>query len=118
MSTQQVWTFSDDIVAADIVGYDVEALDGAIGEIDEATDALGASFIAVKTGPWIFGKRVVLPALVVDRVDHDARSVYVSRTKDQIKNAPEYDETVGDEEYRRDLGSYYGPGGKGYREPR
>ena len=72
-----------------------------------------------KTGPWIFGKRVILPAMVVDRVDHDSRTVYVSRTKDEIKNAPEYDdESVESDAYRSHLTDYYGPGGAGYREPR
>jgi hypothetical protein len=116
MATPDIWTFREDIVAADVVGYDVEALDGSIGEVDEATHAVGASFIAVKTGPWIFGKKVVLPAMLVDRVDHDAATVHVSRTKDEIKNAPEYDETDTKEAYRAELGRYYTPGGVGDRE--
>jgi hypothetical protein len=43
--------------------------------------------------------------------------VYVNRTKDQIKHAPEYDEQlVGDESYRTSVGSYYAQGGSGYRD--
>lgn len=45
----------------DTVGYGVEALDGNIGKIDEASDETGASYVVVDTGPWIFGKKVVLP---------------------------------------------------------
>ena len=64
------------------------------------------------TGPWIFGKKVMLPAGVVRDVDHDDEKVYVSRAKDQIKQAPEYDESlISDDEYRDRLGSYYGPTG-------
>ena len=56
------------------------------------------------------------------RVDLDTETVFVNRTKDQIKNAPEYDEDkhrkdVGyRDRYREDLGSYYGPGGAGWHD--
>jgi hypothetical protein len=41
----------------------------------------------------------------------------VNRTKDQIKNAPEFDEKeYRDEGYRDELGRYYGPGGAGYSD--
>ena len=50
----------------------------------------------------------MLPAGVIDRVDVNDEKVYVNRTKDQIKDAPEFDETrYRDEPYRSDLGSYY-----------
>jgi hypothetical protein len=101
----------------DLTGYHVEAIDGSIGKIDEATYEVGASHVIVDTGPWIFGKKVLLPAGVVQRVDEAEEKVYVNRTKDQIKNAPEYDDSLrGDEGYRNELGSYYGEGGPGYRD--
>ena len=54
---------------------------------------------------------------VVSNVDHDDEKVYVNRTKDQIKEAPEYDDSLTrDDEYRTRLGSHYGPGGVGYRD--
>jgi stress response protein YsnF len=41
----------------------------------------------------------------------------VHRTKDQIKNAPEFDDSLAkDEGYRDQVGTYYGPGGIGYRD--
>jgi stress response protein YsnF len=44
--------------------------------------------------------------------------VYVNLTKDQIKDAPEFDEDrYRDSAYRDELGGYYGPGGVGYRDP-
>ena len=71
-----------------IDGFDVEAADGSIGKIDEATYEVAGSYIVVDTGPWIFGKKVLLPAGVVDQVDYDDETVYVGLTKDQIKNSP------------------------------
>jgi hypothetical protein len=100
----------------DVVGFKVESLDGSIGKIDESTDNAGSAFIVVDTGPWIFGKKVMLPAGVIREVDVDNETVYVNRTKDQIKNAPEFDESLtSDENYRTQLGSYYGAG-SGYRD--
>lgn len=70
---------------------------------------MGSSYIVVDTGPWIFGKKVVLPAGVIDRVDVENEEIFVSRTKDEIKNAPEYDpDREIDEGYRGELGAYYG----------
>ena len=59
--------------------------------------------------PWIFGRKVLLPVGVVERVDHDEEKVYVDRTKDQIKEAPEFDTDAGvDDDYWDKLGGHYG----------
>src|SRR6187200_3118262 len=101
----------------DLTGYKVHAVDGDIGKIDEATREVGAGYIVVDTGPWIFGKKVLLPAGVLSRVDTDEEKVYVNRTKDQIKNAPEFDESnYRDDRYHGEIGSYYGEGGAGWRD--
>lgn len=108
MTTIDLWTYRTGIVGTDILGYDVEALDGGIGSVDEATDEVGASYIVVDTGPWIFGKKVMLPASVIDRVDHADEKVWLSRTKDEIKSAPEFDEArYRDDHYRSEIGRYY-----------
>ena len=116
--TTDVWVYSGTGWgdALDITGYKVEALDGSIGKVDRATYQTNGSYIVVDTGPWIFGKKVVLPAGVLDSIDRDEATVFVHRTKDEIKDSPEYDDTRFDEAYRNDLGTYYGPGGRGYRE--
>jgi hypothetical protein len=120
--TSEVWTYREkallgvDISASNIVGYEVEALDGSIGKIDEATFEAGAGYVVVDTGPWIFGKKVMLPAGVIREVDDADERVFVNRTKDQIKNAPEFDDSSrADEKYRGELASYYGQGGPGFR---
>jgi hypothetical protein len=107
--TSDLWTYSDATMGqTDIVGFEVEATDGSIGKIHEASYDVGASRIVVDTGPWIFGKKVLLPAGVVDRIDTANEKVFVSRSKDAIKSAPEYDEEMGfSEDYRSSLGDYY-----------
>jgi PRC-barrel domain protein len=106
----QLWTYSPDLDTSDLEGLDVEATDGSIGKIDEATYDVGASYIVVDTGPWIFGKKVMIPASAIQRIDLDNRSVNLRLTKDQIKASPEFDEsTYTSSEYRDRVGSYYGP---------
>ena len=118
MSATELWTYRESSLGTmDLSGFEVEAQDGSIGKVDEASNEVGASYIVVDTGPWIFGKKVLLPAGVVDRVDTDDEKVYVDRTKDEIKNAPEFDDSLTrDETYRGQLGSYYSRGGAGFRD--
>src|ERR687887_2642005 len=92
MATLDIWTYRSRATDMDLTGFTVEAIDGDIGKVDEATYDVGSSFIVVDTGPWILGKKVMLPAGVVRDVDLDTETVFVNRTKDQIKNAPEFDE--------------------------
>ena len=118
MTTTDMWTYGNtSMTAQDLTGFTVEALDGDIGKIDEATNEVGGSYIVVDTGPWIFGKKVLLPAGVLRDADFDDEKVFVNRTKDQIKNAPEFNaDRYRDEGYRNEVGGYYGPGGAGYRD--
>jgi hypothetical protein len=121
MDTIDIWVYRadpqlgyDPTAGRDLTGYHVEAADGSIGKIDEASNDVGQSYLIVDTGPWIFGKKVMLPAGVVQRVDDEEEKVWVDRTKDEIKHAPEYDESLlSDRGYRDELGTYYGAGGRG-----
>jgi hypothetical protein len=107
--TTVIWAYRDPTYQqTDLTGFKVEATDGSIGKIDEGTYQVGSDFIVVDTGPWILGKKVMLPAGVIDRIDTAGEQVFVDRSKDQIKNAPEFDEShYRDSGYRDKLGSYY-----------
>jgi hypothetical protein len=87
----------------DLAGYAVEATDGGIGSVVEVDHTPGAAFLVVDTGPWIFGRRVLLPVGVIERVDHPERTVHVDRTRDQVKDAPA-------ESDRNAVGEYYRAG--------
>jgi len=114
MAIAEMWTFtiatpSVDLTNVDLTGFKVEAVDGGIGKVDEATHEAGGSFVVVDTGPWIFGKKVMLPAGVVRDVDLDTETIFVNLAKDEIKDAPEFDEnTYRSESYRNELSRYYG----------
>jgi hypothetical protein len=111
MAVFQPWTYRTEAGHVredlDLTGYSIAAIDGDIGHVDRATHETGASYLVVDTGPWIFGREVMLPAGVVERIDTVDKKVYVDRTKDQIKNAPEFNEHADNAIYREHLGRYY-----------
>ena len=70
MASMDVWTYRQPTwTQNDLTGFDVEAVDGSIGKVDEATTATDSSYLVVDTGPWIFGKKVMLPAGVIETID-------------------------------------------------
>jgi hypothetical protein len=104
----ELWTYPEAVGRLDLTGFEVEAKDGSIGKVDEATFDADESYIVVDTGTWIFGKKVLLPAGLVERVDRDEEKVFVDRTKEEIKQAPEFDKDAYREEgYRSEVGDYY-----------
>ena len=105
-----IWAYRDGSWSSDrIEGYNVLAMDGSIGSVDCATAGVAARCVVVDTGPWVFGKKVLLPAGVIEQVDDHEGEIHVALTRDQIKSAPELDETsLDDTETRSRLGEYYG----------
>jgi len=111
-TTVDMWTYREGVVAPgvsprNVVGYGVEATDGSIGKVDEATYDVGSSYLVVDTGPWIFGKKVLIPASALERADLNDRKVFLRLTKDQIKESPELSDTMTDADRDR-VGDYYG----------
>jgi hypothetical protein len=108
VTTIDIWAYREPAWSAiDVTGFGVEARDGHIGTVDEASLDPTGSFLVLKTG-MIFGKKVMLPAGVITGVDEEDRKVYLSLTKDEIKSAPEFEEERYHEpSYREQLGDYY-----------
>lgn len=108
-----VYTYRQDLMTIggmDLAGFDVEAEDGHIGKVDEATYEASASCLVVDTGFWIFGKQRMIPAGVVRRIDPESRTVFVAMTKDEIKAAPDFDpdrHRADEREYHDQMGGYY-----------
>ena len=108
MATVEIWSYGITQPTVDLAHFKVEARDGSVGKVDEATTEAAGSFVVVDTGPWIFGKKVMLPAGVINKIDLDTETVFVDLAKDEIKNAPEFDEsTYRDQAYRNRIGDYY-----------
>ena len=110
-TTRDIWTYDSmlDTSTSSWVGYDVDATDGHIGKIDEMTTETGRGSIVVDTGFWIFGKKRVIPAGVVGRVDMQEQRLYLTMTKDQVKDAPDWkDRWAMDTSARDQYSEYYG----------
>ena len=109
MTISDIYVFNDPTWSnLDLTGWKVEALDGEIGAVDEKTRDLGVNALIVDTGPWIFGKKVMVPAGAVSRIDEIDHRCFVNLTKDQIQHAPEFnDSLVTDRRYHDELGTYY-----------
>jgi hypothetical protein len=106
-----LWTYPETVGRMDLTGFEVEAVDGSIGKVDEATNDVGESYLVVDTGVWIFGNKVLLPAGLVERVDREEEKLWINRAKDEIENAPEFDkDNYRGDEYRSAVGGYYGSG--------
>jgi hypothetical protein len=107
-----IWAFRQDSgyqAGTDLSGFEVEATDGRIGKVDKLSDEVDAGHIVVDTGAWIFGRHVLLPVGTISSIDVAEKVVRVARSKDEIKNAPEFDRdrNEDDAEYRQQLGAYY-----------
>ena len=87
MSTVSIWTYRDTVgTVGDFVGLRRRGdRRRASARSTRPRNETSRQYLVVDTGFWIFGKKRLIPAGVVDRVDHDDRKVYVSMTKDQIK---------------------------------
>lgn len=67
-------------------------------------------YVVVDTGPWIFGKNVLLP-IGLANFDYGKTRIYVNGlSKSQVENLPEYNEnTVVDERYENQVRGQYQP---------
>ena len=119
MATLEIWMYRDESFGTiNLAGYKVEALDGSIGKIDKASNEVGSSYIVVDTGPWILGKKAMLPAGVITAIDLDTETVSVNRTKDQVKNSPGFDRETYEDEKRAEITNYYETGAAGRHDER
>lgn len=92
ITREQLWSYRPQFGTGlqACTGYDVKAVDGAIGEIDETTAQAGRNCLVVNTGRF-FGTKRMIPAGCITEVDHFEHVVTLNMTKDQIKHAPEFD---------------------------
>ena len=109
--TVELWSFSTalGVEPGELRGMSVEARDGGVGRIVEVVDRIGGAHLVVDTGPWIFGKNVMLPAGVITGIDREAACVFIDRVKDDVKSAPDHDPDAADDPAQRDaLTAHYG----------
>lgn len=105
------WNFRPDVAVevrgARLAGCTVDAIDGRLGKVLQASLAPEHSYLVVTTRRWL-GIRLQLPAGTVGHVDPAGRTVYLDRTRSQVKAAPRVPpEGYDDPGYRDRLADYY-----------
>ncbi|MFG2138366.1 PRC-barrel domain containing protein [Streptomyces sp. NPDC048650] len=109
---KSIWAYPADIGHlghTSLAGYSVETPDGTLGQVERQMDVPGRQHLVVDTGVWVFGKSVLIPAGVVHAIDTSAKTVTVTRTKDEIKAAPRFvlDSQTTEAGYLTEVGAYY-----------
>jgi PRC-barrel domain protein len=98
--------------SGNVIGYHIAATDGDIGHVedflvDDTTWAI--RYMVVDTSNWWFGKKVLVSPGWIAGVDWNDSKLHVDMTREQIKNAPEYDPSEPPRrEYEMRLYDYYG----------
>lgn len=81
--------------AKEIIGYDIEARDGQIGQISDLyfDDELWiVRYLIVDTGGWLSsGRKVLISPMSVSQPDWATQTLPVDLTKEQIENSPSID---------------------------
>lgn len=73
---------------AELIGYGIEARDGAIGEVEDLViddDSWAIRDVVVDTLKWWPGGLVRVHPEYVERIDRDGRKVHLRLTREQVK---------------------------------
>jgi PRC-barrel domain len=95
-----------------VTGYDIEAIDGEIGHVDGFLvddETWAIRYIEVATRNWWPGKTVLVSPAWIERVSWEESRVYIGLSREAIKGAPEYVESVAiARDYEHRLYLHYG----------
>lgn len=83
--------------SAEVIGYRIEASDGAIGHIDDFLfdeRSWAIRFAVVDTRNWLPGRLVLIAPEWIERIDWDVRQAHVRVTREAVKSSPPYDRSV------------------------
>ena len=78
----------------EVTGYGISASDGHLGHIEDFLvddRSWRIVYLAVDTKDWWPGKKVLIPPAWIEQVNWSDSSVTVDVTREQVKNAPEWD---------------------------
>jgi hypothetical protein len=111
MSSFEPWSYRSGSGFSDrsrLDGYKVLAPDGEVGKVEDASYPPGQAALVVDTGLWTLGQHVLLPAGMVEHINHDTKEITVDVSDAEIKAAPPYDaDSYQDPGYRDRVAEYY-----------
>ena len=91
MSSFEPWSYRSGSGFSDqssLDGYKVLAPDGEVGKVEDASYPPSAAALVVDTGLGPFGQHVLLPAGVVECINHHTKEITVDVSDADIKAAP------------------------------
>ncbi|MBK8803446.1 MAG: PRC-barrel domain-containing protein [Fibrobacteres bacterium] len=80
--------------ADDLKRYELHALDGEIGSVEEFyfdDKHWTVRYLVAETGSWLTGKDVLISPFAITSVDRDKKIIHVNLTKKQIEDSPDRD---------------------------
>jgi len=96
----------------ELTGYHLQALGGEIGHVEDFIvddESWHVRYMVIKTKNWLPGKKVILPPAWIERFSWKEKKVFCELSRDEIKNAPEYDpEQPINRDYEIQYYDYYG----------
>jgi hypothetical protein len=88
----EIWNYqSRSLAELDLTDFEVETRDGVVGRVDRATREVGSSYVVIDPGAAMpLGRRLVVPAGIVDTVDLDTRRLFVDASRSELLSSPEF----------------------------
>lgn len=95
----------------EVTGYHIHGSDDSIGHVDDfliGAENWAIRYIIVDTSNWWMGRQVLIAPGWIGSIFWDDKTVQLDRTRQEIKDAPEYDpERPIEQDYEAGLRRYY-----------
>ena len=104
-----------------VEGYNIQSNDGEIGHVEDFIiddKKWNLVFMTIDTHNWLPGKKVLISPKWIKNIDWDNKNVFVSLSRENIKNSPEFDPEIPiRDEYESELFNYYDETIKHIKDP-
>ncbi|MBN1837754.1 MAG: PRC-barrel domain-containing protein [Spirochaetales bacterium] len=98
--------------ASRLEGFTIHARDGDVGKIQDMyfdDEQWAVRHLVVRAGGWLFGRRVLISPLSVERLDWEAKEVRTWLSREQVEKSPDIDtDQPVSRQQERKLHLYYG----------
>jgi hypothetical protein len=98
--------------ASEVTGYYIQASDAEVGHVEDFlvdSNDWAVRYLIIDTKNWWPGKHVLVAPSWVEAIDWGGRTIHMSHTRNEIRNAPEYDPTqIIERAYESRLHRHYG----------
>lgn len=101
-------------------GYHIQATDGEIGHVEDFIideDTWSIRYLVVNTGNWWSENKVLISPQWIERVSWEDLKVFISLSRDAIKQSPKYSDEFLTREYEVELHQHYKQKGYWAEEP-